>query len=520
MRWYIFSFLLFFVGSLIVCSPLLQNPTRNVVDDYDGVFIAWSIDWASYTLTHTPLKFFDAPIFYPLQKTFTFSDPMITAALIATPFLFATHEPLVAHTSVIFVSYLLFGWFTCLFVQRITKSWLLGVGIGMYATFGSYHTMYMGHLHTFMLQWIPLSLLSWSLYMEHKHTRWLWIWAVSFIFTVINSPFSGFLFLTSQGIWFFDPESKHCIIQHWKKFVLPLVAAFGVVFSFYIPYMQSSQLYHSERSIRDAAHVALSFNEVVGLRGFSYGILFFIAVLIYKNSSNILKKGALLVSGIALILSFGPVLKWNQSTVKIPFPIPLPYSLAYYVIPGMKAFRAPSRWIVLASYMTILGTALIVKRRNYKLVVLTIFVLLAIEKPWIYQVFTLHARTERAPVYTWLEEHQRDPVIFFPTEIYDMPNGARKEVLRMIDTLPGDHVLPMFNGYSGFAPRERIDTLITLNTLFPSKEGFTLLQKEGIQTIVIEKDTYTTEQLESVKRMLHIRFEDDYAIVGDVPASN
>lgn len=521
LRWYIWSFFLFLIATIVVSFPLLKNPSRNVVDDYDGIFIAWSLNWASYAVTHEPLKFFDAPIFYPLTKTFTFSDPMLTAGLLATPFLVMTHEPLIANTAVIFISYLLFGWFTALFIHKATQSKILAIGVGMYATFGSYHTMYMGHLHTFMLQWIPLSLLAWSLYREKKHIRWIWVWVVSCILTAINSPFSGFLFLAAQGVWFFDPKTKELLIRTWKTLIAPVCTAFFFVLLFYVPYFQSSSMYHSERSIRDAAHFALSLNEVVGSqRGLSYGVIFCVVILLVKKQKSPLKKGAFVIGSVALLLSLGPVLKWNQSTVKIPFPIPLPYSVAYYVVPGMKAFRAPARWVVLAPFLFILGAALSLKHKDYSLFVFLLFILLAIEKPWNYQVFTLHAQSERAPVYTWLEQHQHNPVVFFPPTIYDMPSGARKEVQRMLDTLPGNQVLPLFNGYSGFAPRERIDALITLNTTFLSQESMTILQRANIYTLVIEKNAYTTEQIDGAKRLLTPRYEDDQTLVGEVPASN
>lgn len=520
-RWYIWSFFLFLIATIVVSFPLLKNPSRNIVDDYDGVFIAWSINWASHAITHAPLKFFDAPIFYPLTKTFTFSDPMLTAGLLAAPFLFMTHEPLVANTAVIFISYLLFGWFTALFIHKTTQSKILAIGVGMYAAFGSYHTMYMGHLHTFMLQWIPLSLLAWSLYREKKHIRWIWVWALSFILTAINSPFSGFLFLAAQGVWFFDPKTKELLIHTWKALIVPVCVAFLSVLLFYVPYVQSSATYHAQRSIRDAAHFALSLNEVVGSqRGLSYGVLCCVVIFFVKKSKLPLKKGVFVVGGVALLLSLGPVLKWNQSTIKVPFPIPLPYSAAYYVIPGMKAFRAPARWVVLASFLFILGAALSLKHKNYSLFVFILFILLALEKPWNYQVFTLHARSERALVYAWLEQYQHDAVAFFPPTIYDMPNGARKEVWRMLDTLPGSQVLPMFNGYSGFAPRERIDALITLNTTFLSQESVAILQRANIHTLVIEKNAYTIEQIDLAKRLLTTRYEDDQTLVGDIPASN
>lgn len=522
MRWYIWSFFVFMLATVLVCTPLLKDPFRNVVDDYDGVFITWSINWASYAITHAPLQLFEAPIFYPLQKTFTFSDPMLTAGLIATPFLRATHEPLVAHTAIIFISYVLMGWFTYLLVFELTRSRLLAMATGFYATFGSYHTAYMGHLHTFMLQGIPLSMYAWLRFRSGLKVGWLWIWAGAFIATAVNSPFSGVLFLAAQGVWVFNRSFYTFVRSHLKRIAPPITLAFGCVVLFYIPYLQASALYHSARSIRDAAHFALSLNEVArSPRGFSYGVLLCLIVLIGSLKRKSLHKEFLFCSIGATIMALGPVLKWTQHTVKLPLPIPLPYALAYYVIPGMNAFRAPARWIVLASFLCVVGASLVVQKSRDKTMLAFLFLLLLlIEKPWSYPVSTLHSRTERAPVYAWLEEHQTTPMTFLPPEIYAMPRGARNEVLRMLDTLPGKNVIRLFNGYSGYAPQERVDALVTLANTFPSEESFRILSRAGIETISVEKRLYETKKIDEIRDSLRVRYEDNQFIVGDISSSN
>lgn len=522
LRWYIWSFFVFFIAGVLVCAPLLKDPFRNVVDDYDGVFIAWSINWASYALTQAPLQLFEAPIFYPLQKTFTFSDPMVTAGLMATPFLLATHEPLIAHTAVILISYVLMGWFTHLLVFELTKSRLLAIAVGLYATFGSYHTAYMGHLHTFMVQWIPLSLYAWLRFRSDQQQKWLLVWAGAFIATAINSPFSGILFLASQCVWLFDRSFYTFIRIHLKQVALPVSLAIVCVVLFYVPYLQASAMYHSARSMRDAAHFALSLNEVIGsVRGFSSGVLLCIVVLIVNHNAKKLRQGFLICAVGAIIMALGPVLKWNQQTIKIPFPIPLPYAIAYYIIPGMNAFRAPARWIVLASFLIVVGASLAIqKKRDKTLFAFALFILLLIEKPWNYPVFRLHARAERAPVYDWLNEHQHTPLAFLPPAIYAMPAGARNEVLRMLDTLPEKNVIRMFNGYSGFAPQERIDNIITIATTFPSEKSNRLLLQAGIQTVVVEKMYFQLPQMDEIRGNLRVRYEDNQFIVGDILSSN
>jgi len=499
-----------------------------MVNDYDGVFITWSIDWASYALFHQPWKLFEAPIFFPLQKTLTFSDPMITAAMLATPFLWITREPLVAHSAVIFISYVMMGWFTCLFVFQATQSRFLAITSGLYATFGAYHTMYMGHLHTFMIQWIPLSLYAWLKYKETLNLQWMWLLSLSWVCVSVNAPFTGYLLLASQGIWIFDTQSHQLLRTHWKKLLVPLGVGALFIGVCYLPYLEAFRLYHAARTLRDAAHFALSLDEIAfSPRGILTSIWVCLGIglvfAFWKRRAPYPKLafGAFGIAFFALIMALGPVLKWQGKTVKIPFPIPLPYSLVYALVPGMQAFRVPARWIVLTSFFVLIGTTMLATSKSQRTFLGGVFlVLLFIENPWIYPTYTLHTRQERQPVYQWLETHVFEPVAFMPPEIYAMPQGAKKEVLRMLDLLPQTRVIPMYNGYSGYAPQERIDALVTLANTFPSKESMSILNSAGIHTIVIEKSAYQESKLNAIRCMLHMTYEDDYAIIGTISDSN
>jgi hypothetical protein len=53
-------------------------------------------------------------------------------------------------------------------------------------------------------------------------------------------------------------------------------------------------------------------------------------------------------------MSLGPVLKWSSQTIKIfHLPIPLLYTIFYYVFPGFNGFRTPSRFMLLFAFAII-----------------------------------------------------------------------------------------------------------------------------------------------------------------------
>jgi hypothetical protein len=52
-----------------------------VVDQHDPPFKSWLLAWAVHALTTNPLHLLDANIFHPLLQPLTYSDIMLTGAL-------------------------------------------------------------------------------------------------------------------------------------------------------------------------------------------------------------------------------------------------------------------------------------------------------------------------------------------------------------------------------------------------------------------------------------------------------
>ena len=61
-------------------------------ENSDGQFSIWNVSWVARTLVAEPAKLFDANIFYPHQKTLTFSEHNLAAGVLAVPVYWATQE--------------------------------------------------------------------------------------------------------------------------------------------------------------------------------------------------------------------------------------------------------------------------------------------------------------------------------------------------------------------------------------------------------------------------------------------
>lgn len=206
-------------------------------------------------------------------------------------------------------------------------------------------------------------------------------------------------------------------------------------------YRSISQEFNFVRDIREAAHNSISVNDLWG-HFWSPGLFVILALALLQKPKS---KFLLVVLVCGLVMSFGPVLKWQDQTVKIfgKLPIPLPYAAIYYLVPGMGGFRTPSRWLWLAAFAASGLIASGLKNLSFKKAVillavavvggtkLTQVVSLPTYPNYYQQVKNLPGKVIlELPVYTWPQEQH--------------------EVERMYFSLY--HGKTLVNGYSGFTP--------------------------------------------------------------------
>jgi hypothetical protein len=510
----LFAILLFF--------PLFTHPFSHISNDYDSVFITWTMSWVAKNFTH-PQQLFNAPIFYPYTATLTFSDPFLTGALIAAPFLAVTGEPVVAYSVNFFLALIGTAFFFYLFMYELTRNKVASFLVGLGISFGVTHLHYVGHLHMLMIQFIPLGLWAWLKFTQTYKKRFLLLCISAFLAQSLNSPFSTYLFLTTLSLFAFDPATHTTIRNKWKMLLAGLLFSFGALLLFYFPYLQSAQFYNSYRSIREAAHFSLSVDELFSPLRTSLIFLFFIAVLIAKRWREKIKvtplmKGCVLLFSIGIIFSLGPVLKWQGQTVKIPFPIPLPYSVAHYVLPGFKAFRTPSRWLILShlAAFVLMGALLRQKKKNALLIPLFLIIVAFEAQP--YRYFSVVPTTKEYPAaYTWLAQHQATTVAHLPTYTYDKPN-AKQETYRMLQSSTAPHTYQLYNGYSGFTPQERLDEMNLLHDRPLSVEAGELLMERNIEWAVIHTSELKPSDQPLLYELRKESFYNDFEYVIVPPA--
>lgn len=467
----------------------------------DGIFIAWTINHVSHSL-QTGADLFQVPTFYPFKNTLAYSDPFLTSGLMNIPLTWVTDNIVLMHnvhlllgTILTFISMWLLG------RQLFTSRWAAAFSALIF-TFSSMHLHYLVHLHTYLVAGLPLTLYFLLRWAESKKSVFLFLSTIVFILQAINAPMT-FFFMVSLIICLLiaDKTLRQMIRRNWL-----LVAMYGVLTLLtiglvYWPYFQVSQEFKYTRSIRDAAHFAHSLNRMIEpelwlLYGAVSGILFF------RGNTPLEKKHLLIFPLLAVatgaVLMLGPALKVNDQTFKIfGWPMPLPYAVLYYVIPGFKAFRATSRWITVFNFGLSLWVGWAVAEyqlptiSKYRHQALALIFLGLTTFFWFGNYHTIKVYPiplEPPTIYQVLKNRPERVAAEFPVLSWRMQPYNYLENDRLL--YQAYHQKVLYNGVSGFTPPIREERWEWLWREFPSPETIDHLKNEGVEVMIVHYDVY------------------------------
>ncbi len=408
---------------------------------WDGVLIT--------ALIGTP-KVFDGGIFYPHPDTLFYSDLHRITALAFTPLLTFTHDIRLVYPWVLFTGQLLTGLVIYLWCWELSnRKWVAAV-ITSAVLISAIRIEYQVHLQMWSMQYWLLSVYLFWKYLSQNKNKLLLFSGLFLGLQWWESPLPVyFAILMLSAVCFGLRKIKPILI------VLAISTVIGVPVIF--KYWQIGHGFAYQRSVREAAHGGMSVNDMWE-KYFSPGlIVMLIASIITPPSPSYFKRGSrggvigwlLIIVFVSFILALGPVLKWRGHTVKIHnWPIPLPYAPAYYLIPGMSAFRTPARWIWVTGFSVALLASIKLRNvSNSKLLILLGIILITGSRTTS-NVIRLPNVADYPPVYKWLKTQPGQTLLELPVYLWSDTDG--REEMRMIYRL--DHAKTLANGFSGFTP--------------------------------------------------------------------
>lgn len=441
---------------LLAIWPVVVNPARVANYGTDGELISWITNQTVQKVTGNfrrpegqKYTIWDGNIFYPYRNVLGYSDLFMMAALWATLPVVITGNPAVTAGVGLVVGQLLtmgiaYWWWKEMTGER-TGAMIAAVTLG----WAQFHFEYQVHLQMWNMQyWLGAAYCFWK-WMKTGRFGWGIGSAVLLGVQAWESVLPVYFAAAMMGTMaVFDIKFFR---SNAKKIIIFMLLAGGIMAPPAMMYLRVSREFGYQRSIREAAHNGLSVDDTWSWFG-NIGLVILVAVGVMKiirhKRFNKDLRWMMVVAAVGYIMALGPVLKWQEKTVKVGrIFFPLPYTAAYYLVPGFGALRTPSRWIWLSGWamcgVIALGFSEVNGRKSLvgiagALVVATaggVHLTRYIDLP----------QWDTAPaVYKWLAEQPGQVVLELPAGIENLEDERMMYSMWTKKTL--------INGTSGFSP--------------------------------------------------------------------
>ncbi len=553
--------------TLFYAFGLVESLSSRVpVDDVDPLFNSWVVAWNGHTLATDPLNLFSANQYFPYGNVLAYSDLMLPPSILMLPVTLLSPSPVVAYNLLVILSFIFSATAMFLLIRLLTKSASVGFVAGIAYAFSTYRVSQMGHLQLLMDGFLVLMLYFAHLYLNTAKPRYLALAGVALSLQALSSwyyGFYGFLILFFFLAYFVSVKSIHLNARFFKHLLMLGVIIGAALTPFILPYLKlRATLPNFGRTLGEAVHFSargidyFSTKNPIFIKIFGgswvptgsdmwehllfpgifavVGVVVAAALIFAKSDSSEqpplfsvrIKLFYLLLGLVALALSFGPFIIRNGDK------IPLPYLLAWNIIPGFKAMRVPSRFglivilalIILASYgfsrlSSIVGKRIKVKKAvRFSVIVISAFLVFATQVSWPFALSPEVPSANNLPkVYKWLATKKNKVVMELPSATVSknsIVGGWNRDVRYVF--FSAFHWNRVVNGYSGYTPPE-YQQIIKTTAGFPDKLSVDVLRQVGVDYVVYH--TSDNKQLsgtliDSAQRVAGVkliqRFGDDF----------
>lgn len=490
-----------FLATSIYFNPLLTQIDTKVVDNYDGVFIGWVMSSVSEKVVTGGEDFWDANIYHPNSNTLAYSGLFLSDSILSLPIYLIFNDPIVQVNTALVVSQMLTMLMVFFLLHELTNDRWMSLALSLVYGFSGMRLNFITHLQVMSVWWLSLSWLALVKLSLKPEKSWVVVWWMAFLTQSVNSFLPG-VFIVFSGLLFVGVSSKlRDNLRVLSKWVVGMGIGVGLVLLAVVkPYWEVSKEFGYTRPINDAMHFAMNLDDL-GKYFWSpalYLVILISLIIIIKKklwrSKWVVVFG--LISLLGLTMALGPVLKWSGASIKIPFHIPLPYSVFYYLVPGFKGFRTPIRWMVLFGMSGVMLSGLGLKdlSKRFKLIISGLLLAIAIMSLPTLPTYAVPSKADYPREYSWLKNQPDGVMIELPMNSWGAGEASRQEVIRML--YARQHKKVLINGYSGFTPPPWEELVREMKRDFPSAEVITRLERINVDYIMVHMDEYPEDKAE------------------------
>ena len=249
-------FLVFCVLTVAMTWPYAYYLRDAVTDRGDPYLNAWILWWDYHQTFRDPLHLFQAPIFYPYQYTFAFSEHFYGLALLFFPLFALGFQPLTVQAIATLLGFAFSGYGAFRLSRALHGSTLAAWVTGLAFAFLPYRFHQMPHLGYIFSGWIPLLLEGLVLFArERSKQRALWL-GLAFLLNALTCvhwfvltllPLAGSTILLTMRYQLWRERA------FWLRGGLAVGVGMLVLLPFFIPYQRVATIYGMTRTASEAA---------------------------------------------------------------------------------------------------------------------------------------------------------------------------------------------------------------------------------------------------------------------------
>ncbi len=529
--------------------PVIVSPHDSLVAGDEDVLITWILNQTIQKIPNRLSEIFQGNIFHPFKNTMAYSVLLIPSALLGLIPAKLTGFPVLAFNTAFIFGQVLTMLVTYLWFKEMTKNTLASLLGSIILGLSQIRFHHIVHLQMWTMQWWLIS--GWMIWKFSKYgkIRHLYLSAIFAVIQIWECLLPIYFILATGAFLLLFEFRKILKVKNIRKH---LIIALLLFFIFSSPvlftYFSVSKQFDYVRPIREVAHFSMSINDLWGMY-FSPVLYFFLIISLlmvlsfWKKSRSVGRliesqrnfKWIFTVGFVGLIMSLGPVLKWQGKTIKLfgRFFIPLPYGIFYYIIPGLNGLRSPARWLWLVAF-AVSGLIAVIFAKNealptkvgsifsltkdscfisklkfgdfaekcnkikHKNQIIVLGILLAIlGGTKVTDTKLIPTPNQYPKVYTWLEKQKGEVILELPIYTWGAGEIYKNEMYRMLYSLK--HRKKLVNGASGFYPPESEKLARDLWNDFPSNDLDDELTNLEVDYVIVHRDEYDNEKLVKIE---------------------
>jgi len=490
----------FTVLAVVMTFPLAFHPgTLGYRLDYgDSQFSIWNVGWVAHALATDPRHVLDANIFYPHQRTLTYSETNLGAGALALPIFALTGNVYAAHNFVVFLSFVLSGIGMYALVRYLVHDRMPAIVAAVTFAYCPHVFAHLPHVQLLMTAGLPFGLLAFHRLADRPTAgRGALLGVVLGVEALFCAYYAVFLVLMVGYAVLFTAAWRGAWrdARFWRSVATAAIVSAVIVLPLFAAYVTLQRSTGFSRSLASAAQYSADWRAYFASSSYAHS---WMLPLLGRWQEVLFPGFVALICGVAGVLvgwrdgsrerevsvlygSAGLLALWESFGPDAGL-----YRVSYFLIPAFGFMRAPSRFGLLVAFSLAVLSAFTVRRllRVAPKPRLTGAFQIAIAAAELIVPLAWGPVPMESEAYRQLAVLPRGAVLELP--VYSEQFAFARTRYMLSSTV---HWMPLVDAYSDYIPQDFRDAANVLGD-FPTKEAFALLERDRVRYAVFHVDKY------------------------------